>query len=131
MILRIMTALGLLTAMFSFGGMAQAQPTVVSKSDAGELTLSGNSLRNIERLTVDDDFDEFFLNENQAQISLSNAPASARFFTPAQNAWNVSEDVNVMVNEPLAEPVNALPFRQPIERYDGIGRVEVQYELLN
>jgi hypothetical protein len=117
--------------MFSFGGMAQAQPTVVSKSEARELTLSGNSLRNIERLTVDNNFDEFFLNENQAEISLSNAPASASYFRPEQDVWNVTEDINVQVNEPLAEPVNALPFRQPIERYDGIGRVEVQYEVLN
>lgn len=133
------TVLGIITALMGLATSAQAQ--LNSNTRNYSASNSETIFPGIEARTVDDDFDNFFLEDspfynnldaeydvNQAQVNIDR---NDDFFTPDldENPLQITEDVEVLVNEPLAEPVNALPFEQPSERFEGIGRVEVQVEV--
>ncbi len=120
---RIFTALGVLAAITGLASSVQAQSTVASNSRSGEFTLSGESLTNINNRTVQNDFNGFFLENSPTTIpsSIGTAPNSIGNNSTVNNntssaqrpgVLQISEDVELVSNEPLSHPVSRVPGQQ-------------------
>ena len=120
------TAIGLLTAIFGLANPVSAQSSVATNAE--DVTLSGESLTDIEQRTLDDDFDQFFLNE-PALAWRGTGGRRIDFTNPASTDWQLTEDVEISINEPLSPPISPINFRRHENLNSGIDRVEVQVEL--
>lgn len=132
--LSILTTLGVLAAITGLASSVQAQQTAASNSRSGEMTLSGESLTTVESRTTQDDFESFFLDnssDNSSTIaSNSNRRVNRNIWTGQPDGVQVSDDVQVVIEEPLSTPINIIPGRQNLP-FDGIDQVEAQVNLLD
>ncbi len=123
------TTLGVLAATTGLASSVHAQLAVASNSEAGDFTLSGVSLIELESKIVEDDYKSFFAEtETTSTISPSNVEDYNNFINPIGGVWELDERVELLVNVPLSEPINPL-FSRQAEALNGIERVEVQVEL--
>lgn len=125
----IIAVVGALTAIAGFTSSVRAQ-------SAQKFTLSGESL-DVENLTLRDDYNEFFgRSSDRENISLDfRNPNPNRddgvFYDGDDGVWQISEQVELQVNEPIAPPVSpAFPQQEGASIVNDIDRAELQYELL-
>ncbi|MUL39286.1 hypothetical protein [Gloeocapsopsis dulcis] len=117
----IIAVVGAFTAITSFASSVRAQ-------SIQDFTLSGESL-DVENLTVRDDYKEFFGRKSDRE----NISLNSRNLNPNRDdgVWQISEQVELQVNEPIAPPVfPAFPREDGASIVNDIDRVELQYELL-
>lgn len=125
----IITAVGAFTAITSFASSVRAQ-------SIQEFTFSSESL-DLENLTLRDDYKEFFgTKSDRENISLNSRNLNPNrdddvFYDGDDGVWQISERVELQVNEPIAPPVfPAFPREDEASIINDIDRVELQYELL-
>lgn len=125
----IVAAVGAFAAITGFTSSVRAQ-------SPQEYTLSGDSL-DVENLTVGDDYTEFFRrggDRKDTSLSLDNPILSQDdgvFYDGDDGVWQISERVELQVNEPIAPPVfPAFPRQNGASIVNDIDRAELQYELL-
>lgn len=142
---RIIPVLGVLAAMTGFASSVHAQPTAANSNTNYTASNSGILFSNIEARTVDDDFDNFFLEDSRfinnldaeydGNTALSNdnmAPAVNQLDLRDDGVWTITDDVTLRVNEPLVEPRSPIPFQQRTnESWNGIDRVGVEVDVLD
>ncbi len=129
MIYKVLTTLGVAAAIAGMASSAQAQSAVASSSQTGRLTLSGNSLTSIESRTVNDDFNKFFLNNSSTISTTSNSAGGDNNLSLRDVGLSPnSDDVNVVVKQPLTSPVPPIPLRSEEPFYSN-DRVQVQVGL--
>lgn len=124
---KILAALGVLAVITGLASSAHAQSAVVSNPETGKFTSSDASVVEIESRSVAEDYKTFFGEGNPSATSLNNGGADTSADESKGN-FEVSDQVELLVNEPFAPEVNPL-FSNQAERFDGLDRVEVQYEL--
>lgn len=126
---KIIAALGGLAATTWLAGSVYAQSALVSKSGLEEYTISGDSLQ-IENLSIEEDYQEFFKPaQNQEDIS-ANVANSYIYGDGDDGVWQISDRVQLQVNEPLTTPIFPVPFQpEGASLFDDIDRVGVQYQL--
>ncbi|GAB4205478.1 MAG: hypothetical protein Fur006_61670 [Coleofasciculaceae cyanobacterium] len=90
----ILTALGVLVAIAEFTTSVQAQPKVSSNPETGQFTLSGNSLVGLESRTVEDDFNNFFL-EDSSTTQLNTSRNNNDLINRNGVVWPLSENLQV------------------------------------
>lgn len=121
-------AVGALTAITGFTSSVRAQSTQ-------RFTLSDESL-DVENLTIRDDYKEFFGRNEREDTSLSLGNPNLNhddgvFSDGDDGVWEISENWELQVNEPLAPPVfPAFPRQDGASIFNDIDRAELQYELL-
>lgn len=121
-----LTAIGILAAMFGLANPVSAQSPVTTKAD--DVTLSGESLRDIEQRNLGDDFDQFFL-DDPALAWRGTGGSQINFNNQAGTDFQLIDDVEISVNEPLSPPISPINFRRHENLSSGLDRVEVQVEL--
>ncbi|MBD2307770.1 hypothetical protein H6G17_20075 [Chroococcidiopsis sp. FACHB-1243] len=105
---------------------------------AERVTLSSDAL-NLENKTVEDDYREFFRNRanNPAEISnnfsdrvtISNEKYW-NYLDGDDGIWEITDRVELSVNEPVSPPIfPTLPAARD-NRFDGVERVRIKYELI-
>ena len=105
---------------------------------AERVTLSSDAL-NLENKTVEDDYREFFRNRanNPAEISnnfsdrvtISNEKYW-NYLDRDDGIWEITDRVELSVNEPVSPPIfPTLPAARD-NRFDGVERVGIKYELI-
>ncbi|OWY67903.1 hypothetical protein B7486_29065 [cyanobacterium TDX16] len=127
---KIITAVvGAFVTLTGFASSVHAQ----SRQD---VTLSGDSL-DVENLTVGDDYTEFFRrggDRENTSLNLENPNLSQDdgvFYDGDDGVWEISENWELQVNEPIAPPVfPAFPRQEGASIVNDIDRAELQYELL-
>lgn len=129
---RIFTALGLLTVSAGLASSVHAQSAVVSNPDTASVTLSSESLSGISSRTLDNDLNNFFL-ENSSTTPFRTGANSNNFTARNGAVWRINEDVQLVGNRPIYPSVNPVPWQQnqPINNQplNGPERVEVQFNL--
>ncbi|MDV2992505.1 MAG: hypothetical protein N4J56_002159 [Chroococcidiopsis sp. SAG 2025] len=126
---KIIAAVGAFAALTGFASSAHAQSTQ-------DITLSGDSLE-VENLTVRDDYTEFFrrggdrenirLNSRNPNLSQDDGV----FYDGDDGVWQISDRLELQVNEPIAPLVfPAFPRQDGASIVNDIDRAELQYELL-
>lgn len=123
---QIVAALGVLATITGLASSAHAQSAGASNSAKGDSTLSDASIVKIESRSVADDYEKFFGEENPSNISFNNGGANTLINQP--RGVEINQKVEVLVNEPFAPETNPI-FSREAEEYDGLDRVEVQYDL--
>lgn len=124
----ILVALGIAATITGLASSAHAQSALLSNSEAGNFTSSDDSLVEIEGRSLTDDYETFFgEEENSSDISLNNDGVNILNTEPRQGV-EINEKVEVLVNEEFAPEINPI-FSREAEEYEGLERVEVQYEL--
>jgi hypothetical protein len=124
---KIITALGVLAAITGLASSAHAQSAVASHSETGNFTLSDASSVEIESRSVADDYETFFgEEENPSANSLNNGGFNTLINEP--RGVEINEELELLVNEPFSPEINPI-FSRDAERFDGVDRVEVQYEV--
>jgi hypothetical protein len=125
----IVAAVGAFAAITGFTSSVRAQ-------SPQDVTLSGNSL-DVENLTVGDDYTEFFgrsSDREDTSLTQGNPNLSqddGAFYDGDDGVWEISENWELQVNEPIAPPVfPAFPRQNGASIVNDIDRVELQYELL-
>lgn len=126
----IIAVVGALTAIAGFTSSVRAQSTQ-------EFTLS-DELLDVENLTVRDDYNEFFgrsSDRENTSLSLGNPNSSQDdgvFYDGDDGVWEISDNWELQVNEPIAPPVfPAFPQQDGVLIVNDIDRAELQYELLD
>jgi hypothetical protein len=104
---KIFAVIGAIAASISLASSVHAQ--AIEK-----FTLAGTSPK-IENLTIEDDYKEFFMRaENSADNSLNlgnNARDPYIFADGNDGVWQISNNWEFQVNEPLSPPIFPVPFR--------------------
>lgn len=105
---------------------------------AERVTLSSDAL-NLENKTVEDDYREFFRNRvnNPAEISNNFSDRATisnekywNYLDGDDGIWKITDRVEISVNEPVSPPIfPTLPVARD-NRFDGVERVEIKYELI-
>jgi hypothetical protein len=135
----ILTALGVLTAVTGFATSVHAQPTAASNSNAGDVTLSGESLVGIQNRTAGKDSNRFFLGNSATPapnrsgtvvntIESNNIETNNNLTTQQPGVLQISEDVQVVSNEPLYHPSTRVPGQQHLP-FQNIDRAQVQIDV--
>lgn len=129
---RIFTILGILAVSTGLASSVHAQSAVVSNPDTASVTLSGESLSGISSRTLDNDLNNFFL-ENSSTIPFSTAGNNNNLIDRNGTVLPINEDVQLVGNRPLYPSVNPVPWQQnqPLNNqpFNGTERVEVQFNL--
>jgi len=128
MLYKNLTTIGLLTAIFSLANPVSAQSSVVTSAATDDVTLSGESLTGIEQRNFGDDFDQFFL-DDPALAWRGTGGRQINFQNQADSDFQLVEDVEISVNEPLSPPISPINFRRHENLSSGLDRLEVQVEL--
>lgn len=124
---KMLAALGVLAAITGLASSAHAQPATGTQSQTGKFALSDTSVAEIESRSVADDYETFFgEEENPSASSLNNGGVNTLIDEP--RGVEIDEEVELLVNEPFSPAINPI-FSQEAERFDGLDRVEVQYDL--
>ncbi|MEQ9372815.1 MAG: hypothetical protein RIG63_27915 [Coleofasciculus chthonoplastes F3-SA18-01] len=121
-----LTAIGILAAIFGLANPVSAQSPVTTKAD--DVTLSGESLKGIEQRNLGDDFDQFFL-DDPALAWRGTGGSQINFNNQAGADFQLIDDVEISVNEPLSPPISPINFRRHENLSSGLDRVEVQVKL--
>jgi hypothetical protein len=102
-----------------------------SNSATGNFTLSGESLRKVNNLSIKDDYRNFFLRTaNQTNIlDVENF----NYLNQDDGIWEISDRLEIQVNVPLSRSI--YPFPSPPRQngsifVDNLNRFELQYQLL-
>lgn len=136
MLYKNLTTIGLLTAIFSLANPVSAQSSAVTSTVTDDvtprlrsgLTLSGESLIGIEQRNFGDDFDQFFL-DDPALAWRGTGGSQINFQNQADSDFQLVEDVEISINEPLSPPISPINFRRHENLSSGLDRLEVQVEL--
>jgi hypothetical protein len=105
---------------------AQSSP---SNSENGNFTLSGESLKKVQNLSVEDDYRDFFSrSDNQNDVSLN--VDSFNNLDENYGVWQINDRLELQVNEPLSRSIFPFPSRENRSiLIDDLNRLEVQYKL--
>jgi hypothetical protein len=124
----IIAAIGALAAITGLDASVYAQ-------SRQEFTLSGDSL-DVESLTVRDEYEEFFRrasNREDTSLNIGNSnnyEDDGIFSDGDDGVWQLSDRLELQVNEPIAPPVfPTFPQQDGASIVDDIDRAELQYEL--
>ena len=127
---KIIVILGTLAAIAGLASPSHAQPTE-------GITLSSNAL-NLENRTVEDDYREFFRIRASNPAEISNKIGGATisdeeywtYLDGDDGVLQINDRVELAVNEPVSPPVfPTLPSEQD-DRFDGVEKVGIKYELI-
>ncbi len=130
----MITSLGVLAAIAGFVSSVQAQPRQPSNTQTGEFTSRG-SLTGIRNRTVQNDFNQFFLDNSSAAAparagNVSNNSEINDTFTPRRQlgVLQISDDVQLLSNDPLYAPTVRVPGQEN-QPFNNIERVRVQVDV--
>jgi hypothetical protein len=110
--------------------IAHAQSGRSSSSDNSSVTLSGDSLRTIEKRSINNDFPNFFNGGNggRPQVSRDNSQTNVGRITQSQQTGSLNEGVDVVFGDTLNRQTTLTAFPSAGDRGDN-ERVRVQLEL--
>lgn len=132
---KILTILGALAAITGLASSAHAQSAVAPSSPTGEVTLSGNSLVGLQNRTIRTDFNRFFVGNysttspnRTGSIESNNISSNNNLSLQDPGVLQISDDVQVVSNEPVYHPSTRVPGQQNIP-FHNTDRVQVQVDL--
>jgi hypothetical protein len=108
---------------------AQSAP---SNSETGELTLSGESLRKVENLSIKDDYQNFFPRSGKQNNTLSVFDNLNYSLDENYGVWQTGDGIDVLVNRSFSPSI--FPFPSPSRQnrsflIDNLNRIELQFNL--
>ena len=110
--------------------IAHAQSGRSSSSDNSSVTLSGDSLRAIEKRSINNDFPNFFNGGNggRPQVSQDNSQTDVGRITQSEQKGSLNQGVDVVFGDTLNRQTSLTAFPSAGDRGDN-ERVRVQLQL--
>ena len=128
---KIIIELGTLITLVSLASPIHARPTE-------KIALSSDAI-NLENRTVEDDYREFFRNRanNPAEISNNLGDRATisdekywNYLDGDDGIWEITDRIELSVNEPVSPPIFPTIPAARDNRFDGVERVGIEYELI-
>ncbi len=128
---KITAALAIMAAIVGLSNSVKAQSPEVPSSNAGQYTLSGDSLIGIDNRTADSDFAKFFtLEPNFANTNSNGNNVGDNIVDPYLGVWQISDGVQLQrVDEPLLPTNTSEVILQPAQSINGNDGLQVQLDL--
>lgn len=102
-----------------------------SNSETGDFTLSGESLKKVEGLSLKDDYRDLLTRTGKQANTYSNFDDFNNSRAQDDGVWQINERLKIQIDEPLSSSIFPFPSRQNRSIFiDNLNRFEVQYELL-
>lgn len=102
-----------------------------SNSETGDFTLSGESLKKVEGLSIKDDYRDLFTRTGKQANNSLNFDDFNNSRAQDDGVWQINERLKIQIDEPLSSSIFPFPSRQNRSIFiDNLNRFEVQYELL-
>lgn len=108
MISKLIATLGTSLMMLGFAPAIYAQTTIPSSADTGNVTLSGESLQNLESRSIQESYSTFSGEASSNRSVTGNANGVDA--NPLPRTWELTDQVQVVVDEPPAADVAITPL---------------------
>ncbi|MEC4815870.1 MAG: hypothetical protein SAK29_21745 [Scytonema sp. PMC 1069.18] len=123
---KVLTVLAIAAVITGLGNRVQAQSSVPN-SNTG-YTLSGDSLREVNRRAAEEDYSQFFsVNDSRNTVGTNNNTGT--FAEPGTSGLQINDDLELYVNRRLTAPRNPILNPRPEQQFEGLDRLEVQLDL--